>query len=50
LGAQLARVEGQVAFGTLFGRFPELRLAVPGEEVQWGRSFLRGFSRLPVLF
>jgi cytochrome P450 len=50
LGAPLARVEGQVAFGTLFRRFPELRLAVPAEEVRWGASFLRGFARLPVLF
>jgi cytochrome P450 len=50
LGAPLARVEGQVAFGTLFRRFPELRLAVPAEEVRWGSSFLRGFARLPVLF
>ncbi len=50
LGAPLARVEGQVAFATLFRRFPELRLAVPVEEVHWGRSFLRGFARLPVLF
>jgi cytochrome P450 len=50
LGAPLARVEGQVAFGTLCGRFPELRLAVPAEEVRWGVSFLRGFARLPVLY
>ncbi|MBV9453721.1 MAG: cytochrome P450 [Rubrobacter sp.] len=50
LGAPLARVEGQVAFTTLFQRFPELRLAVPAEEVNWGGSFLRGFARLPVLF
>jgi cytochrome P450 len=50
LGAPLARVEGQVAFSTLFRRFPELRLAAPVEEVRWGNSFLRGFSRLPVLF
>ena len=50
LGAPLARVEGQVAFDTLFRRFPELRLAVPIEEVRWGTSFLRGFARLPVLF
>jgi cytochrome P450 len=50
LGAPLARVEGQVAFATLFRRFPELRLAVPAEEVRWGGSFLRGFARLPVLF
>jgi cytochrome P450 len=50
LGAPLARVEGQVAFTTLFRRFPELRLAVPAEEVRWGGSFLRGFARLPILF
>jgi cytochrome P450 len=50
LGAPLARVEGQVAFATLFRRFPELRLAVPPEEVRWGNSFLRGFAHLPVLF
>ncbi|MBV9452915.1 MAG: cytochrome P450, partial [Rubrobacter sp.] len=50
LGAPLARVEGQVAFSTLFRRFPELRLAVPAEEVHWANSFLRGFARLTVLF
>ena len=50
LGAPLARVEGQVAFATLFRRFPELRLAVPAEEIRWGGSFLRGFGRLPILF
>lgn len=50
LGAPLARVEGQVAFTTLFGRFPELRSAVPTGEIRWGESFLRGFGRLPVLF
>jgi cytochrome P450 family 107 subfamily K polypeptide 1 len=50
LGAPLARVEGQVAFATLFRRYPGLRLAVPAEEVRWGSSFLRGFARLPVLF
>src|SRR5918996_1338757 len=50
LGAPLARVEGQVAFATLFRRYPELRLAVPDEEVSWGGSFLRGFACLPILF
>jgi cytochrome P450 len=50
LGAPLARVEGQVAFATLFRRFPELRLAISAEEVRWSGSFLRGFARLPVLF
>ncbi|HEY0128697.1 MAG TPA: cytochrome P450, partial [Rubrobacteraceae bacterium] len=50
LGAPLARVEGQIAFATLFRRFPELRLAVLDEELGWSGSFLRGFARLPVLF
>jgi hypothetical protein len=50
LGAPLARIEGQVALATLFRRYPELRLAVPAEEVSCGGSFLRGFARLPVLF
>jgi cytochrome P450 len=50
LGAPLARIEGQVAFETLFRRYPDLRLAIPAEEVRWGGSFLRGFARLPVLF
>jgi cytochrome P450 len=46
----LARVEGQVAFATLFRRFPELRAGVPDEEIRWsGGSFLHGFTRLPVL-
>jgi cytochrome P450 len=51
LGAPLARVEGQVAFATLFRRFPELRAGVSDEEISWGGgNFLRGFTRLPVLF
>jgi cytochrome P450 len=50
LGAPLARVEGQVAFATLFRRYPELQLAIPDEEVGWGGSFLRGFACLPILF
>jgi cytochrome P450 len=50
LGAPLARVEGQVAFETLIRRYPELRLAVPADEIQWGGSFLRGFRQVPLLF
>lgn len=50
LGAPLARIEGQVAFTTLFRRYPELRLAVPAEEISWSGNFLRGFAKLPVLF
>jgi cytochrome P450 len=50
LGAPLARVEGQIAFETLIRRYPDLRLAVPAEEIQWGGSFLRGFRQVPLLF
>jgi len=50
LGAPLARVEGQVAFETLICRYPDLRLAIPADELQWGRSFLRGFGQVPLLF
>ncbi|MBF6064103.1 cytochrome P450 [Nocardia terpenica] len=49
LGAQLARVELQVALGTLLHRFPTLRLAVPLEEVPWKTGLLvRGPKSLPV--
>ncbi|SOB84178.1 cytochrome P450 [Streptomyces sp. 1331.2] len=34
-GAGVARMELQVAFGTLARRLPSLRLAVPAEEVEW---------------
>ncbi|MCC6315739.1 MAG: cytochrome P450 [Thermomicrobiales bacterium] len=50
LGAPLARVEGQIALETLVRRYPDLRLAAPIAELTWGRSFLRGFGRLPLLF
>jgi len=52
LGAPLARMEGQVAFGSLLRRFPELRLAVPFEELRWGHGdglVLRGLTELPVI-
>ncbi|MDA3647653.1 cytochrome P450 [Saccharopolyspora indica] len=49
LGAQLARVELQVALSTLARRFPDLRLAVPEEELSWKTGLLmRGFRELPV--
>ena len=50
VGAPLARVEGQIAFETLIRRFPAMRLAVPPEQVRWGKSFLRGLAELPVFF
>jgi cytochrome P450 len=47
LGAHLARLEGQVAIGTLVRRFPNLELVHP--DVEWnGRIVLRGAARLPV--
>ncbi|PXX59154.1 nocardicin N-oxygenase [Nocardia tenerifensis] len=49
LGAQLARLELQVAIGSLLQRFPTLRLAVPVEEVPWKTGLLvRGPKALPV--
>ncbi|AFU03422.1 cytochrome P450 [Nocardia brasiliensis] len=49
LGAQLARVELQVALGSLLRRFPTLRLAVPIEDVPWKTGLLvRGPKSLPV--
>lgn len=51
LGAPLARIEAQVAFASLLARFPELRLAVPRESLQWRPgSLLRGLVALPVAF
>jgi cytochrome P450 len=49
LGAPLARLEGQIALSTLLRRFPELRLAIPPEEVKWRPGFLlHGPQELPV--
>ena len=45
LGAALARLEGQVAIGTLLARFPNLRLL--DNEPEWGGTFaIRGVTRL----
>ena len=52
LGAPLARMEGQLALGSLLRRFPQLRLAVPSEDLHWGHGdglVLRGLSELPVI-
>jgi cytochrome P450 len=49
LGAPLARVEGQLALGTLLRRMPKLRLA--GGDLEWRESStLRGLKALPVEF
>jgi len=47
LGAPLARLEGQVALGTLLRRFP--RLALAADRVEWRQTAtLRGLAALPV--
>jgi cytochrome P450 len=51
VGAPLARLEAEVAFGRLLQRFPELRLAVPRDELAWSHGdglVLRGLACLPV--
>ncbi|MFI0420654.1 cytochrome P450 [Spongiactinospora sp. 9N601] len=49
LGAPLARVEGEVAFGQLLGRFPLLQPAVPVDRLTWREGMLmHGLTALPV--
>jgi cytochrome P450 len=51
LGAPLARLEGQIAIGTLLRRLPNLRLACDPDQLVWNPSFaLRGLTSLPVVF
>lgn len=50
LGAPLARLEGKIAFETLFRRYPELRLAVPAEDIEWSTNAIRGFVSIPLVF
>jgi cytochrome P450 len=47
LGAQLARIEAEIAISTLLRRLPDLRLD-DAENPEWRQSFvLRGLTRLP---
>lgn len=49
LGAPLARMEGRVAIDALIHRYPNLRLAVPVEQLRWRPGVsLRGLISLPV--
>ncbi len=49
LGAHLARLEGELGLAMLFARFPDLRLAMPPDEVVWSYGpMLRGPRQLPV--
>jgi cytochrome P450 len=48
IGANLARVEMQVAFATLARRLPGLELAVPAEELRFKDANIYGMKELPV--
>jgi cytochrome P450 len=49
LGAPLARLEAEIAFGGLLNRFPAMTLAVSPESLRWRPSTLiRGLEALPV--
>jgi cytochrome P450 len=49
LGAQLARLEGQIALSTVVRRFPNLKLA--SDQLEWRPApILRGLVALPVSF
>jgi len=49
LGAPLARLEGEVAFGALLSRFPALSLAADPATLRWRQSSLiHGLEALPV--
>ncbi len=51
LGAPLARMEGQIAIGTLLRRMPDLRLKDSPESLTWRPGMvLRGLKGLPVEF
>lgn len=50
LGAPLGRLEGQIAIGAFFERFPAVRLADPSAMPKWRRlPFFRGLDELVVV-
>lgn len=49
VGAPLARMDLQIGLGTLLDRFPDLRLAVPEDEIEWKSGMaVRGPVALPL--
>jgi cytochrome P450 len=48
LGAALARLEGEIAIGTLIRRFPHLALATEDAALVWRPSVIRGLLALPL--
>jgi len=50
LGAQLARTEATIALERLLARFPDIRLAIPVDQLTWRPSVLmNGLNQLPVI-
>ncbi|MCE3552585.1 cytochrome P450 [Pseudonocardia sp. RS11V-5] len=50
IGAELARMELRAAYPALFRRFPDLRLAVPADQLEFrDASIVYGVEKLPVL-
>jgi cytochrome P450 len=50
LGAPLARLEGEVAFGQLVTRFPDARITQPADRLRRRQaSIMNGYAALPVL-
>jgi cytochrome P450 len=50
LGAALARLEAQVALGTMITRFENLALAVPVSNLHWKQTIFRAIEELPVSY
>ncbi|KEK24780.1 cytochrome P450 family protein [Bacillus gaemokensis] len=50
LGAPLARLEGQIAFGTLLKRLPNLRLDIEPENLVYNTGTIRSLSSVPLVF
>jgi cytochrome P450 len=48
LGAPLARLEGEIAFGRLLARFPSITLAVDATPTYRNSILIRGLTSLPV--
>ncbi|HUC59580.1 MAG TPA: cytochrome P450 [Streptosporangiaceae bacterium] len=49
LGAPLARMEAEIAFSSLFARFPRMSLAVPATDLRWrSTNVVHGLQSLPV--
>ncbi len=51
LGAPLARLEGEIALGTLLRRMPNIRLSANENELEWRAGMIiRGVKEIPVMF